>query len=131
MNLRSAIISLLDTLAGLVFAAQTFNGCLFVISGDFSSVRDISPGLYLIAAFPVYLLSMISRRLALAGLGLLLGIQVLYPSFLGTMPRLVEPFAWVSVLQLLFGMNLLTIATLLHSRSPEAVLDVNRSPQPS
>jgi hypothetical protein len=118
MGNRQSLASLSLIVAGLICLMESAFGCYAVLGIGFSSLRDIATDLSLTMAFPIYLLNLLSRRVATMCLWLFFIAQWLNSCLLGRPPQLISPLDGLHSVALLLGIVLVTFASLTSRSSP-------------
>ena len=83
-------------IAGLIFLAETAFGCIAVLGIGFASFQDIAIDLCLTMAFPIYLITLVSRRAATLCLWIFFATQWVEMCLISHPPRLISPPRWRS-----------------------------------
>jgi hypothetical protein len=97
-------------LAGAILLLESIFGCYAVLGIGFSSLRDVATDLCLTLAFPIYLLSIFSIRIATIGLWLFFAAQWINMCLVSRPPTLISPLDGVHGDFLFLAIVLVTFA---------------------
>jgi hypothetical protein len=81
-------------IGGLIFLLETLFGCIASLILDTHSIRDTLTALCLTLGLPIFLVGLVSLRIAAAALWTFFVVQWINGCFLSSPPRLSSPFDW-------------------------------------
>ncbi|MGO8791942.1 MAG: hypothetical protein ACLQVL_31765 [Terriglobia bacterium] len=96
---------------------QSLFGCFAVLGVGFDTLQDDLLDLSLTMAFPIFLVALWSRRIALVGIWLFFVAQWLDTCSVGSPPTLISPFSDWHGTTLFIGVIFFTIAAACDRRS--------------
>jgi hypothetical protein len=120
MDIKNANIArILLGLACVIFLAETVFGCIAILGIGFSTFQDILLDLSLTMAFPIFLITIVSRRIATFCLWIFFVAQWSEMCLISHPPTLISPLDGVHSVALLLGIVLFTFADIsLHHMKP-------------
>jgi hypothetical protein len=104
-------------IAGIIFLGQSLFGCVAVLGVGFDTLQDVLLDLSLTMAFPIFLIALWSRRIALLFLGIFFIAQWIDLCAGVGPPKLISPLSDWHDISLFLAVILFTIAVVCHGRT--------------